>query len=277
MVWGLRFYSIFFSIFSCSAWSTWLDRCISPTGITRLNKTRVPPPVVLRFLTPYALASSLKNLFLWNLSILSIPFASPSSVFYLTPCLPPPPPPGSRTKRQVSKRLVSKRPVLKRQVYKKSGLHNVRFQNVWFQNVRFQNVFRDKSFKTSVFLNLIYVLNKKYRKPDVLWAYHPPPTPSRDGLMRLSLFPQVPGLWVLHLRLGRAHPEQYEPWGQGGPHERRLSQGEIFAFPKGRPFCRLFCDRSTLYLLGIFVFYSTISWAYHTYLMGHCIIYFLLH
>jgi hypothetical protein len=57
------------------------------------------------------------------------------------------------SKRQVSKRLVSKRPVSKRQVYKTSGLQNVRFLNVWFQNVQI--------------FNLIYLLNKKYRKYQV--------------------------------------------------------------------------------------------------------------
>ncbi len=61
---------------------------------------------------------------------------------------------GTPTKRQVSKRqvskcpvskrLVSKCPVSKRQAYKTSGLQNIRFQNVQF-------------------LNLIYLLNKKFR------------------------------------------------------------------------------------------------------------------
>ncbi len=57
------------------------------------------------------------------------------------------------SKRQVSKRLVSKRPASKRQVYKTSGLQKVRFQNVWFPNVQF--------------LNLISLLNKKYRNCQV--------------------------------------------------------------------------------------------------------------
>ncbi len=145
MVRGLRIrcYSIFFldfqllylfSIFSCSAWSTWLDRCTSPTGTTRLNKTRVPPPVVLRFLTPYTLASCLKNLFLWNLSIFSIPFASsPPFVFYLTPCLAPPPP--------------------HRSTHKTSGFKTSGFKTSGFKNVRFtkHQVYKTPGFKTSGF------------------------------------------------------------------------------------------------------------------------------
>ncbi len=142
MVWGIRWNSIFFSIFSCSAWSTWLDRCTSPTGSRRLNKTKVLPSLVLHFLTPYTRTSCHKYLFLF----LTL---SPPLCFLLTLASPAAP-------------------------------------------------------------------------------THPPPhLPPAFRLMRLSLVRQVPGLWVLHLRLGRAHPEQYEPRRQGRPHERRLSQGEL--------------------------------------------------